>query len=285
MGTFFKKNRVKAGEFLLFLSGTLVLVSLFMTSSHLYDGILIAKEHWFRYTSSLFGSATFLFFLFGKKRRPISFSTSDVFVLMGIGWSILTYNEVINPAPERMGLLIQLAAFWFFLRFSFTEYPRLRKAFLFILIVTAIIEVMIGMSQLYGINRSFNPNYRITGSFFNPGPFAGYIAVAFPLLLDFLLKQYNERKGTNRKYPFWFWGGVVSFALMLAVLPSTLSRSAWLAALIPSFLIIVYRLDWWKKWQEWRSESGSRSIWIVLGLPLILILFIASLYALKKDSA
>ena len=44
-----------------------------------------------------------------------------------------------------------------------------------------------GIIQLIGLSKSNNYNYAFTGSFYNPGPYACYLAVGFPIALRMML--------------------------------------------------------------------------------------------------
>ena len=64
---------------------------------------------------------------------------------------------------------------------------RFINIILWIIILTGLVEAVWGLLQLYGFRRGFNSNFKITGSFFNPAPYAIYLAVIFPLALGMLL--------------------------------------------------------------------------------------------------
>ena len=51
------------------------------------------------------------------------------------------------------------------------------------LILLGGIEAVWGLCQLYGFSASGHFRYALTGSFFNPGPYAGYLAMVLPVCL------------------------------------------------------------------------------------------------------
>ena len=108
------------------------------------------------------------------------------------------------------------------------------------LILYGIVEAVEGLRQLYGFSSSGHYRYALTGSFFNPGPYAGYLAMVLPLCLHLYLCTYKE-KTVIRKLA----RGVVSIAgiLILCVLPATMSRSAWIAAAISCGWVIYMHRD------------------------------------------
>ena len=52
-----------------------------------------------------------------------------------------------------------------------------------VLIVLGGIEAIWGLRQIYGLAVSNHSLYALTGSFYNPGPYSGYLAMIFPLCL------------------------------------------------------------------------------------------------------
>jgi O-antigen polymerase len=64
------------------------------------------------------------------------------------------------------------------------------------LILTGLGQAIWGLLQLYGILPSFNSNFKITGTFFNPAPYALYLAVIFPMALGKVLS--NEKINNER---------------------------------------------------------------------------------------
>ena len=63
-----------------------------------------------------------------------------------------------------------------------------------ILAFTILIELLVftlalyGILQLFGLSKSNNYNYAFTGSFYNPGPYACYLAVGFPIALRMMVR-------------------------------------------------------------------------------------------------
>jgi len=51
------------------------------------------------------------------------------------------------------------------------------------LIILGGIEAIWGMRQIYGLAISNHSLYALTGSFYNPGPYSGYLAMIFPICL------------------------------------------------------------------------------------------------------
>lgn len=79
-----------------------------------------------------------------------------------------------------------------------------------LLIVAGAIETVWGLCQVYGYTSSNHSLYALTGSFYNPGPYSGFLAMCLPVCLH----EWLERGRSL--------GGYVSLGvllLMLCVLP------------------------------------------------------------------
>ena len=58
-----------------------------------------------------------------------------------------------------------------------------------LLILTGAIESIWGLCQVYGYTASNHSLYALTGSFYNPGPYSGFLAMCFPVCLHEWLKR------------------------------------------------------------------------------------------------
>ena len=86
-----------------------------------------------------------------------------------------------------------------------------KRYFLFIpvswvLVMLGGIEAVWGLRQLYGYAVSNHSLYVLTGSFFNPGPYSGYLAMILPVCLyqwltkrgEILCSDRNDGKGWKK---------------------------------------------------------------------------------------
>ena len=64
------------------------------------------------------------------------------------------------------------------------------------LIGWAAVQAVIGLRQVFGFEASGHALYALTGSFFNPGPYAGYLAMALPVCLyEYCIAGHDESFG------------------------------------------------------------------------------------------
>ena len=138
-----------------------------------------------------------------------------------------------------------------------------------VLIVAGAVEAVWGLLQIYGYLPSNHSLYALTGSFYNPGPYSGFLAMCLPVALHESLRGERFVKPLAR----------VALVLMLLVLPSGMSRTAWLAASVSSVYVVAmfYRR---------KLRPFARKHWkaLVAG-GLLLVLLGAGTYHWKKDSA
>ena len=151
------------------------------------------------------------------------------------------------------------------------------------LILLGGIEAIWGLRQLYGFSASGHFRYALTGSFFNPGPYAGYLAIVLPICLHHYMR-----------FGGWKWlsislklekvvAGVVGI-LILCVLPATMSRSAWVATMIACVWVIYMHRDS-RKWNILWKRYKKRYISYGIGILIVLIVGGLGVFFLKPDSA
>ena len=82
-----------------------------------------------------------------------------------------------------------------FLCLNKKQYLSFPSIVTWVLIILGGIEAIWGLRQIYGFAVSNHSLYALTGSFYNPGPYSGYLAMIFPLCLhEWLnLKEKTER--------------------------------------------------------------------------------------------
>ena len=133
------------------------------------------------------------------------------------------------------------------------------------LILAGAIEAIWGLLQVYGYEPSNHSLYALTGSFYNPGPYSGFLAMCVPVALH----EWLEGKR------IWKHVALAALILMLVVLPSGMSRSAWLAALVASGYVLG---------MHYREKVCRYWKYFCVGGLLLVVLAVGA-YHWKKDSA
>lgn len=136
-------------------------------------------------------------------------------------------------------------------------------------------QAVLGLLQLYGYAASRHSLYAMTGSFYNPGPYSGYLAMALPICLY----RWLASDGLKKRF-----AGATAL-LILCVLPAGMSRSAWVAAAVSCLWVYGCHAGWAEKFQAvWRRRKGE-VVTAVVGGVCALALAGYLLFTLKPDSA
>ena len=259
--------------FLLSTGGTLLLCTPLIHTTELVNGLVIGKMCWFHLVM-LFFSVCVFFVALTKRATAIAFSSSDL-LLTFTGIVLITYKWSLNPEPEKLIFTGQLVILWFLLRYILTAYREFNFFFLFVGMLTGLVEAVWGMQQLHGYAYSNHSLFRLTGSFFNPGPYCGYLAVVLPVCLWAALKF---QKGMH--YFAWICVGAI-----LIVLPAGMSRSAWMAAVVAcGWVYWTERIGWEKAKAAYKRYKNATIPFIAI-VAILAGCAIAGVYGMKRDSA
>lgn len=146
---------------------------------------------------------------------------------------------------------------------------------LIIICLWLLAESGFGVLQLLGLCESGNAIYPLTGSFSNPGPYGGFLAVCLSCVLAYLISTHTRDQNLKPK-----WLRPLAWAAFFAgfvLLPATMSRAAWLAFVLAALLSVVMFLPW----REWASSHKKT----LIACSLFLLVACAGVFMLKKDSA
>ena len=108
-----------------------------------------------------------------------------------------------------------------------------------VFILYGVVESVWGIRQVYGFTYSNHSLYALTGSFYNPGPYSGYLAMIFPICLYEWLKRKEDKKTIS------YYIVLFGMLLILCVLPAGMIRSAWMATAVSSVYVcgMHYRVE------------------------------------------
>ena len=153
-----------------------------------------------------------------------------------------------------------------------------------VLIILGGMEAVWGLRQIYGLAVSNHSLYALTGSFYNPGPYSGYLAMIFPLCLyEWLnLKERTERTWAEQGKYYVALGVML---LILCVLPAGMSRSAWIAAAISGTWVYGMHVSWGSKLKEFGRKYKKKLVLACIAGSVIIIVAGYALFQLKATSA
>ena len=295
----------------LFLSTIFVLIvgTVIVVNNNLANGVVSGKYFWFYGCMGLVSIVTLISSFFNKNFFLISLT--DGFVIIFVGYVFLStwfFNNV-SENTSRLVILILLLVLYLSLRLTFDSNRNKLQFFCFIIIITGLFETIWGMMQLYGFSTSQHSLFKLTGSFFNPSPFAGYIAIVFPLALTYFCerKKHQPTKKTviidivNNLLQFFKihiivdfsipllkkWLGIITCVATILVLPATMCRASWLALVAGSIVVIIgqqQNVSILKKNLFNHKNTRLKNVVYTLIISLMIFSFVG-MYYLKKDSA
>ena len=254
--------------------GAMLLATPLVGDSGLANGIVMGKVFWFHLSMSLMAIGTVVTAWLGG-RKSIPFALPDGLLLLFAGITLATYDWQLDPEPGKLLFGGQLFVLWFLLRYWLAEAPFLKFFFLFVGMLTGLVEAVWGMQQLHGYAYSNHSLFRLTGSFFNPGPYSGYLAVVLPVCLWAALKF---QKGMH--YFAWICVGAI-----LIVLPAGMSRSAWMAAVVACGWVYWTERIGWEKAKAAYIRYKNATIPFIAIVAILAGCAIAGVYGMKRDSA
>lgn len=245
-------------------------VTSFVSADNLADGLVTGRAFW-TYLVVLLGSVCLLGYLIERKRLRITWV--DGAWSLFIGWACLSCFSDGNVLSGKCSFLLSLLVLWFILRLLFLFRPETKELFTRLWLTVALGEAISGMAQLYGFTYSHHALFNLTGTFFNPGPYSGFLAILLPWALHVAL---HNRKLTGH----YAWLCVL---VICVVLPAGRSRSAWIAALLGSAWVLI---SYYKAAIiSYTRQYPKRIAAMLLASVLLLAGGAYGMYHLKKDSA
>ena len=268
---------------IIYLPFLLVLLVLFTNNTALVNGIVSAK-----YFGFFFAMATLLPIIPFLRQTKVNLVDALAFSF-GAVVLLIAFISGIPLAHTKLILFALLLVLYWLMRCLLTSYPRVAVLLKVALITTALVQCLLGLHQLYGLSPSNHALFRITGSFFNPGPFSGYVGMIVPLTLSEVLmfsdKEVRLRTQIKRvmtkgiglnscaligkwlvnllRWLLPYIGGCLSILTMMAalmVLPAAMSRAAWVGVVAGSLVVFInhppVRLKVVSMLGTWRKRLG-----------------------------
>ena len=152
------------------------------------------------------------------------------------------------------------------------------------LILLGGIEAVWGICQILGITFSNHYLYSITGTFYNPGPYSGYLAMVFPVCLNEYLyfRSVREKKWIDNAC---FYFSLIVLLLILCVLPAGMSRSAWMAVIVAGGWILSIHYSWVDRCKQVWLLNKRKFYKIAFLAAICFCIIIVACFLLKKNSA
>lgn len=278
---------IQLSQALMAVSVGLVFAAVFALSDSLALGVVSAKEFWLYGAMGCCGISTIIFVCFHPQFK-INFSYTDLLLLLFTLIGMLPFlcgAEAVNVHCIHLSLLAMLYVFF---RMALTT-SLLRYLIPVMLLLSSAAQAIWGLLQLYGYLTSQHNLFVLTGTFFNPGPYSGYLAMLSPFAVHYLLHDFRifTRSFHPKHIPIYMRWSTAAMALLttLLVLPAGMSRAAWLASAAGCLVVLVPCFN--KKYQLFNriSRYKRRILPALLVFTALLLVGLSALYHFKKDSA
>jgi tetratricopeptide (TPR) repeat protein len=272
-----------AGYFLFLISSlpfVMALATVFIIRPELGNGVVSGKYFGFYLSMSVIAVVSLMSHSI-IRRQAIRIKRIDGLILLyGACTLSVSYFLHSSEAVTKHILLILIILLYFYFRMFLSASKSNGYWLVLFFLVTGLAEALWGLRQLYGLEHSQHALFRLTGSFFNPGPYACYLAVVLPAAFGYLLWDWNCMK-VKFQVCYWplylrWWIALLTCACILSVLPAAMSRASWLAAVGGCGFIAFF---------HWKHKIVKYSRWILAAMLVLCILGGIGMYRLKKDSA
>jgi len=269
---------------------SLPFITVFMTSRELYNGIMTAKMFYFYAVTALILLSIAFYLVFKKKSLTITLSLPDILILLYLAYNFLRllttdYSSFQDDYFIWLVLLTVLYFLWkYFITFNGNDKLNKPAIILFtVFLLSGLLQALYGIMQLYDISPGIVSNqFKVIGTLGNPDYFAGYLVSVAPFALGFYLLS-KSNKTFNKPFTIF---ALITFLSCIYVLPSTLSRTSWLACGTGIVFIFWYKYHFTEKLKTiFNTQIKIKMVSIVAMSLIISFVIIAGLYQIKPESA
>jgi tetratricopeptide (TPR) repeat protein len=265
----------------------LLLSTVFALDETLANGVVSAKYFWFYMSMGIVSTASLL--LYGFRRDLVMFYIVDLllilFAILVLANNYFAFN---NATDTKWILLLLLLLLFISLRVALHD-EKLRFHIILFFIFTGLVEAIWGLSQLYSSAFSSSSQFNITGSFFNSGPYSGYLAVVAPLALYYIMKDVVVFKrdifSGYLSYYLRFTISILTFVCIVIVLPTTMSRAAWLSMIVGCVFVLLAYYSRQKKNLDFLIKRQKQFVLLLFIAFVLIASSLVGIYLLKKNSA
>ena len=152
--------------------------------------------------------------------------------------------------------------------------PIVPIALYILLNILILYETILGLLQVLDICAPVHSVYILTGTFGNPGPYGGWIAISLAIIGVYVVQNRNAQKYYKKALLIL---SSISCALCIIVLPASMSRAAWLAIGVAALVFALKELSL-------ADRMRRHKVIAIIVLVLVLIAMTGAFF-LKTDSA
>lgn len=159
-------------------------------------------------------------------------------------------------------------------RISFVVNKVTQEAIVIFVNAIAFAESSLGLAQVLRLKTSGHAGFAMTGSFANPGPYGGLIAILLAILGTYVIQNRYAQKWYDKSMVVL---SSISCALCLIVLPASMSRAAWLAIGVAALVFALKELSLADRIRQYKVIAVTAFVLVLLAM--------VGVFFLKKDSA
>lgn len=293
----------------------LLLIPLFsplIVGSELANYLRTGKIFFFVKMLCLVSLPLIAFYLFHLKTR---ISVLQLLVFAWLAWMMIVGKPGGILHDEKFFYFSACFALFFMLvplirKVLSSNYSQLIIVPISFIAIVGCVEAIIGCLQIYGLHPIYHHQFKVTGTFFNPAPFAGFLVGVLPFAIYLsrinqqsitpliekiqLISPGRNKKAVNmlcirikqfllNKKPF-SWIGYIIIFLIIIIIPSTYSRAAYLGVLSVFGVWVIIHNQPFIIIKKWLNAIWKKAL-VYSVTPILLISLLGGLYLFKKDSA
>lgn len=298
-----------------------VFFNVFSTGEDYFNGLRLGKVFFYLDTLYLIIPLSILIVLY-QFRDGLDWVS--VFLIAFVGWILFIGRDGGIWNDEKALYFLTGLAFYVLVK-SFIDFINQKASnngrsfylisVLLVIVSVGIAEAMIGELQVLGRYQIYHSIYRVTGTFFNPAPYAGFLIACLPYVLVLIYspkelvaltakREENSRLenfATSEKRLFvklfatifsghsaigvLHWVGLVTCMLIAAILPATQSRAAWMGLVVSGTYFLFHQYKIGDRFLDlYKSRKRILQVSFV-GIFILGIVGCHGIYLFKKDSA
>ena len=249
-----------------------MLSTAFIVTSFLWNPTVTGKYFYFALVVS--AASLVVAFRFFRRLAAFRICLTDVAVFCFAAWVFAGYTiNRTHPAGMSFWLFLLLVPLYVVIRVTLHDKAMMRQLVWLILFVI-ITESVWGLLQLHGFLKSYHNIFSVTGSFYNPGPYSGFLACGVPLALHCVLNGRNRAEKVL---------GLFCLIAVGLILPASMSRAAWVAV-VAGIVPVMLHYSRNAHLQSKIFNQKSKITYLVFAGLFVAGAFYG-LYSFKKNSA
>jgi O-antigen polymerase len=253
-----------------------ILLTPLMASNAYTDPMLIPKMGYFQGVMGLVVLLSLVYTILKSEPIKRQIGLSEIFLMLFVLWvvvrTIFTNGSTSNNL--FMTAWVLLAGYLILMNNKLKGSEQAFLWFAYVLMIVGFIESGYGLLQYFGAVNNPYSTFGATGTYLNPGPYAIFLSGVLPFALGLVLRYKSEWK---LRYL-----AIGCILLIMAVLPLTESRTAWISSLIGCVAVLV--LNNQKTLAKWVNTLYQK-----IGILVVVLVLIGvsgwQLYQYKEGSA